>query len=591
MGRLLITNVPAWDSELREAYAAGGFRESAHFEEAGCRVTAYKKLKINNCNTYEKDGNFVATAGTLIYKELFGREALEQLLSDAENMSVTELRRNMIGSFVAAVKTGKTVRIFVDETHTYSVHYYSDGDRYLLTNLFYHIEKCARQKVHEDAFLERCTRGGATIGKQSPFHNIFKLCAKDVAHIDLETGAFRLDQCELNDYSCSFSGKEEAAQCLFERIKELSRVRSKHIRSTQLFLTGGMDSRLELAIELYNNDHVRAAYWKGSDVISNGTDEDTAIAKELAGKNGIPFTLYDISESFDDALAHVMRDKCNKYGEYTCTYASNSKWFKMFEELDGVDSLEFGFSDTILKDLSDLDASYREPYSLRDFVHDVFCRTNIEKYYLTTPNIYNYIENDICTAIQVPNRDVLDKTTAFNIFTYSRLNTDFGWYNLANMFVYAFPLLVQKPVMDANSTIPYEWRKGNYFSVMMTKLFKPELVEFPYYSHHHIVEYDPVSDTVHDARSFVLKNKVKQMIFNGVLWDIYLQYFQKILRPRAKYNDAIFERCKQFVRQSKTVAKTALTPVDAKNWRGLNIDDMATVVAQIAVMDTLDVDG
>ena len=158
MGKLLITNTSEWDNQLRECYRNAGFRENAHLKRGNIRITAYRKLKIDNENVFICGDDFVTSSGTLFYKEKFGKEALDLLYIDAKNMSVTELRRNMLGTFVVAIKIEDTIRVFLDETHTYAFYYYYDGTRFLMTNTFYHIEKCVRQPICDDAFLERSAR-------------------------------------------------------------------------------------------------------------------------------------------------------------------------------------------------------------------------------------------------------------------------------------------------------------------------------------------------------------------------------------------------------------------------------------------------
>lgn len=227
MGKLLITNSPEWDGMLRKLFADSGFRESAHTECRDTRVTAWKKLCVNNCNFYSCGDDFAACAGTLIYKENFGEDALRMLYEDSRSMSVTELRKNLIGSYVAAIKNGDEIRVFVDETHIYKFYYYADGGKYILTSTFYYVEKCAKQPLHDDAFLEWLSRAYTTMSRQTPYYNVYKLCAREYFRINLSDGTFSVEKCPLNDYHCKFASREEAVNTLFERAKYISSLRSK----------------------------------------------------------------------------------------------------------------------------------------------------------------------------------------------------------------------------------------------------------------------------------------------------------------------------------------------------------------------------
>ena len=55
MGRLLITNSEKWENLLHGIYERAGFPESAHVECGDTRVTVYKRLKVDNCNYFEKN--------------------------------------------------------------------------------------------------------------------------------------------------------------------------------------------------------------------------------------------------------------------------------------------------------------------------------------------------------------------------------------------------------------------------------------------------------------------------------------------------------------------------------------------------------
>ncbi len=287
MGKLLITNSPEWDGMLRKIFADSGFCESAHTECCGARVTAYKKLCVDNCNWYSCGDDFVACAGTLIYRENFGEDALRMLYEDSRTMTVTELRKNLIGSYVIAVKNGDEIRVFVDETHIYKFYYYADGGKYILTSTFYHVEKCAKQPLHDDAFLEKNTRSGI-MSRQTQYQNVYTICAREYFRINLADGTCSVEKCPLNDYHRKFASREEALDTLFEEAKRISALRSKFIHSHRIFLTGGLDSRLEYAMHLYNHDDVRPAYWMSSYemIITNGTQNDWEIVRKLADTGG-----------------------------------------------------------------------------------------------------------------------------------------------------------------------------------------------------------------------------------------------------------------------------------------------------------------
>ena len=582
MGKLLITNTSEWDDQLRECYRNAGFQENVHLKCENTRITAYRKLKIDNENVFICEDDFAVSSGTLFYKEKFGQEALELLYNDAKDMTVTELRRNMLGTFVVAIKIKDTVRVFLDETHTYAFYYYYDGTRFLMTNTFYHIEKCVKQPIHGDAFLERCVRTG-TIGLQTPFYNVLKLSAKQAAILHVRTGTFELMTCELNDYSCSFANREEAARCLFDRAEDISRVRSRYLHAPRLFLTGGVDSRLELSMFLHNGERVQVAYWMGSNCVTNGTEQDWEIVRHIAQSSGIPFTLCDVSETVDQSLSQITPQKCDRYGEYASIYACNSKWFEIFENMNGVDSLEFGFFGEVLRPMGILDSHYHEPYSIDCFIPDVYCRSNSEKYILSSESFYDFVKEEM-TALGFSS-SALTKDEAFKLFGMSRFDASFVRCNFANMFAYSFPILPHKSIMDANFAIPYAWRDGDWFSLKLTEMMWPDLLKLPYYSHHHAAIYNPSTGRL-EFQNNPLRSLAKKAVYQMGLIGFYKKNLEWAFK-RSNEDTAIFAVCKKTLKESKALAETSLQVIDTKNWSGYELPEMATIAACVAVLDSL----
>ena len=177
-------------------------------------MTVYKKRKVNNENFWKYNDNYVASAGTLIYKGEMGRKALELIYNDSKKKDIKELRKNFWGTYTCVIKRNDIIKIFVDETETYALYYHNDDtQKYLVTNTYYHIAKCIKTKLIFEALLEKGIRGGI-YGNVTPYKNVFRLKANEYIEINLNYNKFRICETELNDYRKEFKNKEEAIEIL-----------------------------------------------------------------------------------------------------------------------------------------------------------------------------------------------------------------------------------------------------------------------------------------------------------------------------------------------------------------------------------------
>ncbi len=282
----------------------------------------------------------------------------------------------------------------------------------------------------------------------------------------------------------------------------------------------------------------------------------------------------------------------NKYGEYADTYSLNKKWFSLLEATD-TQGLTFGFFGETLRTLEQIDTFYKKPYSLRNMIRDIYCRNNIEKNTLHSDTIYDFIESEMLPLNEGMNTSDMTRDDIYKLFTYSRFGADAMLDNFANMFTYSFIVFAQKAFADANFSIPYEWREGDYFSLSLTKKFCPKLLEVPFFSHHHFVLYDPATNTVRSTAAYemksnfvhrvlVLHNRPRLYMFLRNIYGVL-----KSLRNRSEYKqrrniNKIFKAAAQIIRESPTIARSKLKPIGKTQFTRI-----AKTAASVKIADTL----
>ncbi len=586
MGKLIITNFTEWNSELRKCFTEAGLEEAVRYDSNAFYLTLYKKINIKHSNYYQDGENAIYSAGTFFYKGLFGENALIAIIKDSEKLDVKGIRKNLIGSYVIAIKNNNILKIFIDETHTYAFYYYIDSIHYILTNTYHHIEKCVREKVNKWAFFERGTCSG-NINLCTPYNNILKLSAREYISIDLKTNIWKILKCELNNYHVEYSSFEDVISTIIGRVEEVLSLRNKYMHNYLHFMTGGLDSRLELAFNLHKKNSTILGYWRGKDVITNGTEIDQKMGENIAKDKGLSYILYNVSESFEDAVKNASVIS-NKYGEYASLYAGNSKWFQIFEKLENIEYVGFGYFGETLRSLSELDTHFRAPYSMKKMIDDLYCRSGIKELIKSKEEFVRFIEKEYEYLLSNINKSKLSKDDAYKLFNYLRFDSNNLINNLVNSFTYSFPVLATKKVADAIFDIPYEYRKGDKITLELIKYYHNDLLNYPFYSHHHLLKYNSKKNIVDSTFQSKILAKIKKIIYKTMIYDkLYLGYLQKIVRPESVENQKIFQKCMQIFNESYVLYEAEIVFEDIHNWKGIDMGALTTFASQVSVADTI----
>ena len=584
MSKMLLTNNKMWSSSLRNSWRELGFTENAHRDCGDAHFTVYKKLNVDNVNYYEANGDFASSVGCLFYDDCFGEDALKRLLEDAKKDDIRSLRAKTIGSFAVAVKTANRMIVFVDETHTYDLYYcVCDNGDFIVTNTFYHIEKCVGRPVNANAVVERGVRGGVS-SLETPFDGVVALGARQYLEVDLSHSTMALRSCELNDYRCSFEKREDAVLEIWRRAQHIAELRSKYLNKSLYFVTGGVNSRLELSASVHNGEQVTLGYWMGSDSISNGTVRDKEVQESIASLLSCECVCYDVSVPFESVLQCITSSTCDKYGELASIYCGNAKWYSIFETIDDKDYIGFGFFGETLRNIDSLDVSYKEPFTLRDYVEKVYCRTHIEEI-VKTDGFYDYLADKAACLVgcKEGGESVVDIDTCGRLFGYSRFSADCALSNFANLFTYSFPLFGMKQVADAVFAMPYEWRSGDYIAIAMTKLWSSELLSIPYHSHHH--------DYVCNQETLCLERVGSDKSIVGVLKRIkpLRSFYRKHLRSHMKNGrsewDALYAYCHGRLLESPFLRQENGFDISAEEPDEIEIATLATFIGQTRVLE------
>ncbi len=502
MGRILLTNDEIWDKELHACFCGNGFEENGNFC-GDYTLRTYSKLNIETVNYFVPNGqdndDFVACAGSLLYKGLFGADALKAIYDDADK-SIEEIRKNCLGIYVIAIWKNSRTRIFVDEGGMYALHYYLDDEarHYVITNTYFHTQMAANQDIDRYAFMEIIFQF-CNLGHETPFQNVYRLMYNEILEID-EAGNLAVKPCAVNHYELEGSSLKSVAkeitrvtQGYMKRLKAFSEQAGNHAYKTQrplepmIFATGGVDSRLIVAEFLKAGINPTLANWQGSPDDMNSKMEDREIAYMLADKFHLNYRGYNVSHDIVDHYRNLSLDDYYKYGEKGSAYGGNRKWLGIFERGDEV-WYEFGYFEEVLRTWDPLDGvegcltldEYLELYFNKQSenfptVHGGFSIDTYKK----------KIRENLEVIIKDEHMDEnhLSREDSMILYFHYRMHADSGAANFANMFGYCFTVFGQRKVIDLVLQIPYEYKLANHLNLILTRRVSPESLSIPYFSH------------------------------------------------------------------------------------------------------------
>lgn len=332
MARLTLTNNPGVHSLILEREVAAGYADYDVASRDGLWLAAHRKLRcpIQNCRCFA-DGDFVASAGTLIYKTGIGESALLQLYGDFTG-DVDAVRQEALGSYMVALKKGSRTVVFTDEYETFQVYYYLRDRTWVVGNSLAAVAIGARTiqtlEVNALALLEKAFTN-AIIGNETVFQHVYKLLGSECLEIDSQNESAivsRLPRARSGGLHEGWS-VDELAEEFAGTLRSIAEVFARVFADIRIMSTGGIDNRMLLAALLANGARPGLLFGVGDSVLTNTRDEDLQVNRAYAKAFGLRLHLMDWGTDKRD----ITRDWCvlfAKYGFYMSIYPGSVGLFR-----------------------------------------------------------------------------------------------------------------------------------------------------------------------------------------------------------------------------------------------------------------------
>lgn len=506
MGKFLLCSNTNQFENLKQKLGSF-FVESSSLKEKFGNLCVYNKLRVNSKNVYECNLGFVAGTGTYIYKCKKDKEALEEVWKDFDG-NINLIRNNMIGSYCIIIYKNEQLFLFVDGANTYNVYYYLEEstNNLIATTTYYHIASVISDKSVDDMmFISEWLH--STILDFTMFNKIKKLTGNRM--LTFKEGIWQIESVEYPNKCLEVE--------LYKGVYELYSPLKECFNNTSIFLTGGQDSRLSLALLLSLKIKPKVYYGVGNSSDTCTKKDDLNIVYSIADKYELPVQLMD----WNDSDYNNKADYLNKYGELFTVYCMNKNFMNEFEEKIDTDFICFGYFGEVFRIIESIESYDKEIFTLDEFIDDLYL-SGIKKlfkdnYYKEYRSRIYTLFREVCSQKEI-DPEHLTKKTFQKLNTIYRQRWDTLLNNFANMFFYSFPLFGDKNITDVAEEQSYESRINSKYQMQLIKKFEPSLLDIPFFSHIKTKSYNGETNELTDTHiSSRMKDKIREIVKNPVI--------------------------------------------------------------------------
>ncbi|MBC5744960.1 hypothetical protein FMM74_015605 [Lachnospiraceae bacterium MD308] len=437
-------------------------------KEDDFQINVYRKIRMNSENFYTEGDDYIIGAGTFFYDHDMGKKALEKIFEAYKEKTLS--KSEIVGSYFIGIKIGNEFTGFIDSGSTYNIYYYLENNKIILTNTYYHLAKILdKTKVIEENVVAQCFQC-AIIGNATIFENIYRLTGNQIIHFSDENWQIEHTR----------TSKTKKREKIWEEMYTIYEG-GGYFDKTGIFMTGGQDSRLNLAIMLRLGFKPNLYYGVGNSANTFTKKEDEKIVEEIAQKCSLSLTKMDWSETDNTNIDLFLE----KYGELGLLYRFNKNVIKQFEEVIDVDFICFGYFGEVYRNIESIENLKKNQYTVEEFVDELYIQRSLHNDYSFYQQYRSLIISqftEICIDKGLsPER--LDKDDFQKLHSAYRYRADTVMNNFANQFFYSFPFLGDGTMVELAEKLKFEEKINSRFLMKGIKFFAPELLDVPFFSH------------------------------------------------------------------------------------------------------------
>lgn len=517
MGKLLISNNRQWVKKLDDMFQKSGFQQSGKYE-GSIYVKAYHKLNVDNVNYIAISNGFVASTGTLFYKNLACEEALHEIAKDIEEgKPEDELYSQCKGMFCVMYLCDNKFSLFIDAMGTYNIYYLDSSESIMITNTYYHIESCVKKELKEMVFLESISQESEIIDNETPFEDIYRLSGNERICIDLEKNTAEIEKINLKAYHLEANDIEGQINELRDHFVKYGELEKNIPYQPYRFCTGGVDTRLYLANDIASGQKPILCNWQGGPIDMNNRMEDREITSVLAERLNLGKMDLDISHDVIADIDKLQKEHFDKYGELGVHYSGNPEWYHMLDSHKEMKNYKIALWGENMRYLEILGEDEKDEYTLKEYVK--LNLLGVEK--LVMPSTYDGFKKYLNCIYKKFEIKANDRNYDIEHMSPASLKVLHAYYqycresrigNILNMYGYHTNIFTESEMMSYFMDIPYKYKKHEYLALELIKRLDVGLLDIPFFSRARNLVYNKSENKLHETLNIRMRQRVRKIL-------------------------------------------------------------------------------
>lgn len=489
-------------------------------------IVVYQKIRIETHNYAELGNDWAIGTGTFVFEQKKDDDALLAVLkyiSTNEQIDMAHkiwsLRNRILGSYSIVMSVCGHIYVFTDNLGTYNIYYLINDKGCYLTNTWYHVNKFAGNNCDLDKMLfSEYFNKIDNLFDRTPYKDIVRL---DEYHY-LE---FFENSWKVNNWNARCAETRiDFWDKLIEDYKILTRVFGTH----GISYTGGLDSRMNLALLLGVNAKPKLFYGIGNTRETNTKEGDLLVVKQTAERYGLELKTMNWN---DDGNNHI-ESNMNLYGEMSILYASNDNIFDEYYGNIDVDCMLYGYHGEYLRNNEYIaDEFFDLDWYINTYIDNAFVSSLTDKHgYLTDVKnlLTNFCELNGINPTKISRNDIL-------LLNYSvRQGPSSRMCNFTNLFTYSYMMMPNADLIHTANEVSYERRAEGKFMIKGIHNIFPDCLEIPLFSHHVLRSIDLETFEMKNAQERVEGIREYLRPFYSLLKDTFIRKLYFILKGDKK---------------------------------------------------------
>ena len=492
MSRITLTNCKKKFEQDILLNKEAGLTDCQVIENGNTFLAVYKKRVIRTENLLKFDnGDFVCAIGTIIYDELFEKEALKRMYMDF-NGDIPKFRERSIGNYNICIKKGRVFHFFTDKYNFLNLYYYNSNNRWFISNSLANVAIVKdKLKVNEFALIEQCFFTD-TIGTKTVFHGINKLYGNEIIKIEESSSILKFEKIPffIKKWNLQNNTIDEIVSSyktiVKKNVKTVGNIFNRNIR---LQMTGGLDSRSIYSAFFSVGFKLKTMYGVGNSPLTNTKLFDLNFNKLFNKK-------YKSNLYLMDWKTDLFKDIKNwkklffKYGFQYTTYGGSKSIFKEYEgKIPDYPSLiltgDFGEN---LKLREWAQNKNKINLSLKEIVKEYYCeRQKLNNTcYNNLDSFKKYYEKRLLTYCTVLGINMINGINLDDFDLLRQINAkeaDSYYMNMISEFSHSILFFGIPDLYEYPWSVPAELRRNQKFQMHLIKALIPEFIDLPIYSH------------------------------------------------------------------------------------------------------------